>query len=229
MWRGKKILAIVPARGGSKGIKKKNIYPVCGRPLIQYTSEIIRECEWIDYAVVSTDDTQIGLLSELNFDFIRPKGLSGDQVGDFPVVEHALLAVEEKKQINFDLILFLQPTSPMRRSMDLEETLDKLIDGNFDSVMSVSETDTKGHPFKQFVIEGDEIRHWAKQGAAIVTRQELSKTYHKNGLVYAMTRECIIKQKTIFGRKHTHIVIERPVVNIDTTEDMKYFEFLLSK
>jgi CMP-N,N'-diacetyllegionaminic acid synthase len=229
MWRGKKVLAIVPARGGSKGIKKKNIYPVCGKPLIQYTSEIIRECKWIDYAVVSTDDPEIGILSELNFDFIRPAELSGDRVSDFPVVEHALLAVETKIQSNFDLILLLQPTSPMRRSMDLERALDKLIDGDFDSVMSVSETDSKGHPFKQFIIDGDEIRHWTKQGAKIVARQELSKTYHKNGLVYAMTRQCIIEQKEIFGRKHTHSLIERPVVNIDTIEEIKYFEFLTTR
>ena len=193
-----KVLAIVPARGGSKGIKKKNIYPVMGMPLINYTDEVVKSCDWIDYAVVSTDDQQIGTVSKLNFDFVRPNEISGDKVGDFPVVEHALLESERRCRKKFDIILLLQPTSPLRTEADMLEAVYKLIRGKFDSIMTVSETDTKGHPLKQFVIENNDINHWAEEGASIVARQELSKTYHKNGVVYAFTRDCIINQKTIF-------------------------------
>ena len=224
-----KILAIVPARGGSKGIKKKNIYLVKGKPLINYTDELINSCKWIDYAVVSTDDEQIGEVSQLNFDFVRPSNLAGDEVGDFPVVEHALLECERHCLQQFDIILLLQPTSPIRNETDLLQAVHKLIDGKFDSIMSVSETDTKGHPFKQFVIKNDDIKHWAVEGASVVARQELSKTYHKNGIVYAFTRDCIINQKSIFGKKHTYQITERQVVNIDTIEDINYLEYLLNK
>ena len=229
MINSNKVLAIVPARGGSKGIKRKNIYPVMGIPLINYTDEVVTSCDWIDYAVVSTDDQQIGMVSKLNFDFVRPRELSGDKVGDFPVVEHALIESERRCGEKFDIILLLQPTSPLRTEADLLEAVHKLIRGNFDSVMSVSETDTKGHPFKQFVIENNEIKHWAEEGASVVARQELSNTYHKNGIVYAFTRNCIIKQKTIFGKKHTYQITERPVVNIDTIEDINYLEYLIDK
>ena len=224
-----KVLAIVPARGGSKGIKKKNIYPVMGMPLINYTDEVVNSCDWIDYAVVSTDDQQIGTVSKLNFDFVRPNEISGDKVGDFPVVEHALLESERRCRKKFDIILLLQPTSPLRTEADMLEAVYKLIRGKFDSIMTVSETDTKGHPLKQFVIENNDINHWAEEGASIVARQELSKTYHKNGVVYAFTRDCIINQKTIFGKKHTYQITERPVVNIDTIDDINYLEYLLNK
>ena len=224
-----KVLAIVPARGGSKGIKKMNIYPVMGMPLINYTDEVVNSCDWIDYAVVSTDDQQIGTISKLNFDFVRPNEISGDKVGDFPVVEHALLESERLCGKKFDIILLLQPTSPLRTESDMLEAVYKLIRGEFDSIMTVSETDTKGHPLKQFVIENNDINHWAEEGASIVARQELSKTYHKNGIVYAFTRDCIINQKTIFGKKHTYQITERPVVNIDTIEDINYLEYLLNK
>ena len=158
-----KVLAIVPARGGSKGIKKKNIYPVMGMPLINYTDEVVNSCDWIDYAVVSTDDQQIGTVSKLNFDFVRPNEISGDKVGDFPVVEHALLESERLCGKKFDIILLLQPTSPLRTEADMLEAVYKLIRGKFDSVMTVSETDTKGHPLKQFVIENNDINHWAEE------------------------------------------------------------------
>ena len=229
MINSNKVLAVVPARGGSKGIKRKNTYPVMGIPLINYTDEVVISCDWIDYAVVSTDDQQTGMVSKLNFDFVRPSELSGDKVGDFPVVEHALIESERRCGEKFDIILLLQPTSPLRTEADLLEAVLKLIRGNFDSIMTVSETDTKGHPFKQFVIENNDIKHWAEEGANVVARQELSKTYHKNGIVYAFTRNCIIKQKTIFGKKHTYQITERPVVNIDTIEDINYLEYLIDK
>ena len=224
-----KILAIVPARGGSKGIKKKNIYPVKGKPLINYTDELINSCKWIDYAVVSTDDEHIGKMSKLNFDFVRPSNIAGDEVGDFPVVEHALLECERTCLQQFDIILLLQPTSPNRNEADLLQAVHKLMDGKYDSIMSVSETDTKGHPFKQFVVKNNDIKHFAQEGESVVTRQELGKTYHKNGIVYAFTRDCIINQKSIFGNKHTYQITERQVVNIDTIEDINYFEYLIDK
>jgi CMP-N,N'-diacetyllegionaminic acid synthase len=228
MIREKKILVIVPARGGSKGIRKKNIYPVLGKPLINYTDELITSCNWVDYAVVSTDDPNIGNVSLLNFDFIRPSEISGDGVSDFPVVEHALRECEHRCRKEFDIILLLQPTSPMRTETDLLAAINKLIDGSFDSLMSVSETDSKGHPFKQFILHNETIKHWAVEGEKIITRQELSTTYHKDGIVYAFTRECITNQKSIFGRKHTYQITKRKVVNIDTIDDIRYFEYLLN-
>lgn len=225
----KKILAIVPARGGSKGIKRKNIYPVLGKPLLHYTEDLIRQCSWIDRAVVSTDDQEIGDISKLQFPFLRPKELSGDFASDYPLVQHALIQSEQVFNEKFDIVLLLQPTSPMRRESDLLSAVEKLIIGDWDSIMSVSETDSKGHPFKQFVLQNEEIRHWSEEGSAIVARQQLSPTYHKDGIVYAITRSCIRDQRTMFGKAHTYQITNRSVINIDTIDDINYFEFLLNK
>ena len=225
----KKILAVVPARGGSKGIKRKNIYPVCGKPLLHYTEDLVRQCSWIDCAVVSTDDQEIGDISKLQCPFLRPKELSGDFASDYPLVQHALIQSENIFNQRFDVVLLLQPTSPMRREGDLLSAVEKLIIGGWDSIMSVSETDSKGHPFKQFVLQNDEIRHWSEEGSKIIARQQLSSTYHKDGIVYAMSRSCILEQQTIFGQAHTYQITNRPVINIDTLQDIEYFEFLLRK
>lgn len=229
MLLGKKILAIVPARGGSKGIKRKNVHPVCGQPLLHYTDDLVKQCSWIDCAVVSTDDQEIGNISKLKFPFLRPKEISGDFASDHPLVQHALIQSEYIYNQQFDIVLLLQPTSPMRREEDLLSAVEKLITGNWDSIMSVSETDSKGHPFKQFVLQNDEISHWSEEGSKIVARQQLSPTYHKDGIVYAMTRSCILEQKTIFGLAHTYQITNRSVINIDTLQDIEYFEFLLRK
>ena len=223
----KRILAVVPARGGSKGIPKKNIYPVLGKPLINYTTNIIEQCNFMDYAIISTDDKDIAKISCLDFPFLRPAELSGDRVGDYPVIKHALENVEKLTGDQFDIILMLQPTSPLRTVDDIETVLKKMILGDYDSVMTVSQTDTKGHPFKQFTISNNQIKHWDQRGKEILARQELKPTYHKNGIAYAITRECLTRQKTLFGKRHTFSIVQRDVINIDTLFDIKLLEFLL--
>ena len=120
----------------------------------------------------------------------------------------------------------LQPTSPMRRAEHVTKTIAKLIEGGFDSVWTVSRTDSKAHPLKQLIIQDDKLYYYDKQGAQIIARQQLTPVYHRNGAAYAMTRQCLIDQKTIKGQKTSAVVIEEPLISIDTEYDIKLGEFL---
>jgi len=165
----------------------------------------------------------------LNAPFIRPENLSGDQVSDVEVLTHALIESEKHTNYEFDIILMIQPTSPMRIQDDIYNALNKLIDNGYDSVFSVSKTDSKAHPLKQFQIDNDKLTFYDEEGVNIIARQQLKDTFHKDGIVYAMTRECLLNQKTIMGKNPSYILIERETVNIDTKTDLLLAEILMNK
>lgn len=228
----KKVLAVVPARGGSKGVKLKNLRSVGGVSLIGHVGCVLKDVPEIHTAIISSDHSGIiieGLKAGLEAPFVRPEELSGDRVSDIEVLTHALLEVERLKGECFDIVLMLQPTSPMRRPDDIKDTLYKLVDGGYDSVFTVSETDSKGHPLKQYILNGDNISLYDDAGAKIIARQELAPVFHKNGLTYALTRQCLLEQKTLLGNKSSFIVTQRPVINIDIEHDIDLAEFFISR
>ena len=151
MYRNKKILAIVPARGGSKGIKLKNLKKINKKSLTRIVGEFLSKIKYIDYSIISTDNKKIADEAKkynLEYFFKRPKKLSGDLVSDHAVVKHALIKAEKYKKKNFDIILLLQPTSPLRTKKHIKNSLDLLIDNNADSVWTCSKINTKYHPLK---------------------------------------------------------------------------------
>jgi CMP-N,N'-diacetyllegionaminic acid synthase len=231
MYRGKRVLAVVPARGGSKGIPLKNLKTVGGVSLVARAGQVAAALDWIDRRVVSTDHEGIAGAAEaagLAAPFRRPEALSGPVIGDWDVLNHALEEMEARDGVTYDIVVMLQPTSPSRVPADVEQTVATLVDGGYDAVWTVSETDSKGHPLKQYTVAPDgALDYYDPAGAAIVARQQLKPVYHRNGIAYAMTRDCIVNQKTIRGRKLGAVVIERPVANIDTELDLEWCEFLL--
>lgn len=233
MYEGRRVLAVVPARGGSKGIPLKNLRTAGGVPLVGLAGQVAGALDWIDRSVVSTDHDGIARTAEafgLAAPFRRPESLSGSQIGDWEVLNHALETMEALDDVRYDVILMLQPTSPTRRPADVERTIEALIEGNFDAVWSVSETDSKSHPLKQLTVGPDlALDYYDPAGAQIVARQQLRPVYHRNGIAYAFTRECIAVQKTIKGKRLGAVVIDRPVANIDTELDLAWSEFLLAR
>lgn len=231
MFSGKNVLAVVPARGGSKGIKLKNIQPVRGVPLVALTGQVVSKLSYIDRAVVSTDNAEIAKIAEdsgLSVPFMRPEQLSGDRVADWDVLYHALTCCEDMDRKCYDIVLMLQPTSPMRRPEHVTETIEKLISGGYDAVWTVSETDSKGHPLKQLILDGDRLSYYDPEGKKIIARQQLKPVYHRNGVAYAMTRECIIDKKNICGDNLSYVVIDEFMVNIDIPFDLILADFILS-
>jgi CMP-N,N'-diacetyllegionaminic acid synthase len=231
MFRNKRILAVVPARGGSKGIPKKNIYPLLGRPLVAYVGDLIQHIPYIDRAIVSTDDNEIAEVahnSGLDVPFYRPEDLSGDEIGDYEVLHHALIEVELLDNTRYDIIIMLQPTSPLRRACHVEAAVTRLIDGGWDAVWTVSKTNEKYHPLKQLNVEiSGKMEYYDERGSKIIARQQLGCVYHRNGAAYALSRGCLLDQHTIKGRRTAAVIIDDPMISIDTLEDVRVAEELL--
>jgi len=229
----KRILVIVPARGGSKGIKLKNIRSLNGVPLVALVGRVIQQLDYIDRAVVSTDHPEVARIAKesgLDVPFMRPESISGDIVSDWEVLHHALMATEEDDGKTYDIIIMLQPTSPFREPEHVTATVKKLIEGNFDSVWTISETDSKSHPSKQLILNGEIVEYYDPvNGPNIIARQQLSQVYHLNGIAYAFTRDCLVKQRTKKGKKTSAVVVNEPIVNIDTEFDFKLAEILIEK
>lgn len=228
----KRILAVVPARGGSKGIRLKNLRTIGGRSLVAMAGDLCGELDWLDRAVVSTDHEQIAAEAEANglaAPFRRPEDLSGDLISDQEVLEHALRASEEIDRHRYDVIVMLQPTSPLRRPEHVHETVTALLDGDWDAAWTISKTDSKAHPLKQLMIHKDQLGYYDARGAKIIARQQLEPVYHRNGIAYAITRECLLDQKKTMGRRTRAVVIEGSFISIDTERDIRLTEFLLSE
>jgi CMP-N-acetylneuraminic acid synthetase len=226
-------LAVVPARGGSKGIKFKNLRTVGGVPLVALAGHVVAKCNFIDRAVVSTDHAEIArvaVTAGLAAPFFRPDSLSGDRIGDWDVLVHALNAMEALDGMRYDIVVMLQPTSPSRTPLHVRNTVTRLVEDGFDAVWTVSETDSKSHPLKQLVVDSDGRLDWYDPaGASIVARQQLKPVYHRNGIAYAITRSCLLEQNTIKGARTGAVVINEHVINVDTEYDLELANFLMSR
>lgn len=233
MFADRRVLAVVPARGGSAGIKLKNLRKVGGVPLVARAGHVVQALDFVDRAVVSTDHDEIARVAAaagLDVPFIRPEHLSGPAVADWDVLVHALAQVERLDGCAYDIVLMLQPTSPLRTPEQVRQAVALLVEGGHDAVWTVSATDSKAHPLKQLVLAGDrKLSLYDPEGAKIVARQQLAAVYHRNGIAYAMTRSCLLEQKTIMGRRTAGLLIEGPIANIDTEVDLEWAEFLLAR
>jgi len=230
---GHRILVVVPARGGSQGVKLKNLREVGGVPLVARVGAVVRALSLIDRAVVSTDHEEIARVAEssgLEAPFRRPESLSGPRIGDLEVLTHATEEMERRDGCVYDVIVMLQPTSPSRTPEHVERTNRRLIEERLDATWTVSETDSKAHPLKQMTISGDgALGLYDQAGATIIARQQLQPVYHRNGIAYAFRRKTLLEDKTILPARTGAIVIEGEVANIDTELDLLWANFLLER
>ena len=232
MISNKRILIVVPARGGSKGIPLKNLRKVNGVPLVAAVGKIIKSLSEIDQSVVSTDHEEIASVAEdagIAAPFRRPKELSGDRISDIEVLTHALLEMELIDSVTYDIIVMLQPTSPLRKAKHVLDTIKMLVDGAWDAVWTVSETDSKSHPLKQLIVDKNSLNYYDISGGEIIARQQLEPVYHRNGIAYAITRECLLNKKSIKGDRTGALVIKGEYISIDTERDLDLVEFILFK
>lgn len=196
MFRNQKIIAIIPARGGSKGIPKKNIVDFCGKPLIVWTIENAKESKYIDEVYVSTDDKDIASVSEKYGAKIiwRPKEISGDTSSSEEALKHALCEIY-KSQRTIDYVVFLQATSPLREAKDIDNAIKKIISEGADSLFS-------GAELGDFYI-------WKKKGEKLESlnydyknrkmRQEFGKQFVENGSIYVFKPEILFKENNRLG------------------------------
>jgi CMP-N-acetylneuraminic acid synthetase len=232
MIKGQRVLAVCPARGGSKGIPLKNLQPFLGVPLVARVGHLVATIPWIDRAIVSTDSeaiAEVARSSGLDVPFYRPEELSGDRVSDLEVLTHALVEMERLDEVIYDIVVMLQPTSPLRRAEHVRDTVQMLVDGQWDAVWTVCETDSKHHPLKQLTVLEGRLDYYDPAGKLIIARQQLVPVYHRNGVAYAIRRNCLLDQQSIMGERTGALVLHENMVSIDTCWDLELAEFIYSK
>lgn len=223
-----RILGIIPARGGSKGVPRKNIKPIGGKPLIAFTIEAAKASK-LTRTILTTDDEEIAAVGRqwgADVPFIRPTELATDLANAVGVMQHALRTVEEQEGRQYDAIMMLQPTTPFRRTEDINRAIDLLETTGADSVISV--VDVEGHhPARmKYVEDGKIIDPPFCEDYENQPRQELRKIYIKNGAIYLTRRETMLRNS--FKGNDCRALIMPPEIsaNIDSQHDFQYAEWL---
>ena len=228
----KKILGVIPARGGSKGVKNKNITLLNGKPLIAYTIDAAKKSKLLTHAVVSTDNTVIASVAKKyggDVPFMRPSNLATDSAPSAPVVAHALQFMEEHHGLTYDAIMLLQPTTPLRLASDIDRAIELWLNSDSDSLVSVVNVGAE-HPLRMKRIVGERLVNYIDQGMEDMRpRQELPAVYIRNGAIYLTSRELFVATKSLVGEDVVpYIMPEERSVNIDASKDLFYADYLLS-
>ncbi len=226
-----KVLGIITARGGSKGIPGKNIKTLNGKALISYSIEAGKKAVLLDKVVLSSDDEtiiRIGKQEGVEVPFKRPADLAKNDTPSIKVLKHAVEYFESIGEI-YDAVCLLQPTTPFRRENLIDETIQKLEKGNYDSVISVREIPVDYNPHWAFKERNGELKIATGEKTPITRRQELPKAYHRDGAVYVTRIEVILKD-SLLGEKIGFVdTTGDPYVNIDTPADWEKAENMLKR
>lgn len=220
-----KTVCVIPARGGSKGILHKNIRDLAGKPLIVYTIEAALESKTLRRVIVSTDDLRIAEIAKsygAEAPFLRPAELAQDDTSGLPVFQHAVRFVEEDEGANLNVVVLLQPTSPLRNHRYVDDAVRKLLKTGADSVITVCKV--RHHPFWSFILKGDRLYPYSRKGIN-VGRQDLPDVYAENGAVYAIRRNVLLDQNSLYG-KDTRAVVMPYEESVDIDD---YFDFFVAE
>ncbi|CAN5348714.1 acylneuraminate cytidylyltransferase family protein [soil metagenome] len=228
-----KVLGLIPARGGSKEVPRKNVRPLAGKPLLAWTIETALAARCLDRVVVSTDDDEIaevGLAYHAEVPFRRPPELAADETPMLPVVRHAIQCLEETGD-RFDAVCLLQPTTPFRRPEDIDGCIELLESTVADSVVSVVPVPTDHNPYWVYFEDGAGWLRLSTGGIEPISRrQDLPCAYCRDGAVYVTRRDVVIERSSLYGDRlagyHTDSGYS---VNVDTLEDWARAESTLSQ
>jgi len=232
MYKEKTILGLIPARGGSKGLPRKNIRPLLGKPLIAWTIEQAKVSKYVDKVVVSTDDEEIAEVAKqygAKVPFMRPKELARDDTPGIDVVFHAMNWFTKNKNKQYDLIILLQPTSPLRTAEDIDKAIELLFLKKAKAIVSVCEVDH--HPlWTNTLPENGCMKDFIRKEIMNKNRQELPTFYGLNGAIYLAYWDYIKEQKGFFGKEtFAYIMPKERSVDIDSELDLKLAEILMKE
>ena len=223
-----KVLGIIPARGGSKGVPRKNVRLLCGKPLLAYTVESALASKRLTRTILSTEDAEIAAVGGrcgIEVPFLRPAELALDTSPTFPVVQHALAEMEREGR-SYDAVCLLQPTNPLRRAEDIDQCIELLETTGADSVISVLPVPAEYHPCWVYSRSDDgQLRLFTREAEPIARRQDLPSAFHREGSVYVTRTEVIRTRQSLYG---TRIMGYRMPAefssNIDSPEDWREIE-----
>ena len=227
------VLGIIPARGGSKGVPRKNIRPLAGKPLLAYTAEAALDARRLAAVVLSTEDSEIaevGRQSGLEVPFLRPMELARDSSPTLPVVQH-MLDWMEKHGRRYDAICLLQPTSPFRGSGMIDGCIELLERTGADSVVTVLAVPPENNPhWVYFADDTGRLRLSTGESAPIPRRQDLPAAWRREGSIYVTRRDVTMEQNSLYGANLIgYAVAGSYSVNIDGPEDWARAERLLDR
>lgn len=225
-----KILGLIPARGGSKGIPGKNIKRLNHKPLIAYTIESAFQSSDLSKVVVSTDDEAIARVAtdqDAEVPFLRPKYLAKDHSGSLEVVLHALDFYLKLGEY-FDAVCLLQPTSPFRDSQLIDACIEKFICSSTDSLVSVREVPHEFHPDWVFLDKAGKLKIATGREQLVKRRQDLAPAYYRDGAVYLVKSSVLLEQKSLYGQSIGYYVnTSSRHINLDTLDDWEKAERML--
>lgn len=227
-------LCVIPARCGSKGIPLKNITDLCGRPMIAYTIDIVKELlgkGYVNDAIVSTDCAEIAVISErlgVEVPFLRPKQIAGDNAKSVDVALHCVEYCEKLGR-KFDAVIMLQPTSPLRSSIDVQNAIHIFNIDDCDSLISAYREDTINDLIMYHKVDNQAIPLNSNHNKGI-RRQDHSPVYIRNGAIYITKIEYLKREKRIISDSPKICEMnKRKSCNVDNMEDLEYIRYLLCK
>jgi len=211
-----KILAIIPARGGSKGIPMKNIQKLAGKPLLEYTIKIARNSKMINRVLVSTDNKKIAEISKkagAETPFLRPKKISGDDSQIFDTIKHALSFLSKNESYFPDIITLLQPSHPLRTTKMIDDSIKLLKKSKASSVLSVFTR--RYHPYRSFWHTSKYLKPFEPNFENYHQRQKLPLLYYPTGSVYTFWRQTVQKYNSVFGPKIMPLIAKKNEIHLD--------------
>ena len=222
-------MAIVPARGGSKGLTRKNILPLLGKPLIAWTIEEAKRSQYIDRLILSSEDAEIISIAKTfgcEVPFVRPLELSQDDTPGIDVVFHAIDTINSICSSAYDYVVLLQPTSPLRKATDIDICIELCVERQKPSCVSFTETDKTPY-WMYFLDEKGQLQPLISIDKHVNRRQDAPTYYFINGVVYVANIEWLKKNKTFVSHEtYPYIMPRERSVDIDTLFDFKLAEFL---
>ena len=220
------MIAIIPARGGSKGLPKKNMKIFNGKPLIQATIDAAKNSKFLDSVYVSTDDNEISDFSKscgVESPFLRPKDLAGDESLINETLKYMITKLESEHSLKLDSVVLLQPTSPLRTAQDIDNAITMFNQKSADSVISFVELD---HPIAWNRKLDKDNRVQLIEDGSFSNRQEHDSTYYPNGAIYVLTKQMVMSDRFYSENTFAYLMPRERSVDIDDLFQFKFAEFL---
>jgi CMP-N,N'-diacetyllegionaminic acid synthase len=225
------VLGVVPARGGSKGIPQKNLAMIAGRPLLAYTADAARASRHLSRVVVSTDDEAIAAAARtlgLDVPFMRPADLAADDTPMLPVLQHAAREMARAGSAA-DVVVLLQPTSPLRRASHIDDAIELLQSTGADSIVSVVEVPHQFSPVSVMRLDGGRLRPFL-DGPPVTRRQDKPRVYARNGPAVLAVRTRVLEAGSLYGDDSRPLLMTAAEsLDVDGPEDLARAELMLLK
>jgi len=228
------VIAVIAARGGSKGVPRKNVRPLAGKPLIAHAIETALESEWIDRVIVSTDDIEIAEVSQrygAEVPFMRPEELARDDSPEWLTWQHAIRSLESVKGIpNIDVFVSIPPTAPLRSVENVDACIQMLLESDADIVITVKPAERNPYFNMVTLVEGDDARLVMLPERPVHRRQDAPPVYDVTTVAYAARPLFVLNATSMFeGKVKAVVVPAEGALDIDTELDFKFAEFMLGR